>query len=168
MGSRSLTPFARRISCRIAPIKVHARDIQQGDTQQASIAIRQHLGYGVGIALDLASPSQSHRPQNRSQIKCRKSRCRGDTGLFDGLGGQRLIRHILSLPTVRNLPGVPPSVNHLGGPEYANGVHYRLPGLGTFGAPKADFKCRLECGEATIVRILKTMASAESLLFRPA
>jgi hypothetical protein len=36
-----------------------------------------------------------------------------------------------SLPTSRNLAGMPPSVNHLGEPQYADGLHRRLLGLGT-------------------------------------
>lgn len=58
-------------------------------------AILQNFELG-SIAPNLASPSQSHRPQNESHIQCRKSRCKGGTGRFDGLGGQRLIRHILA------------------------------------------------------------------------
>jgi hypothetical protein len=42
-----------------------------------------------------------------------------------------------SLPTFRNLAGMPPSVNHLGGLGCSDGLHRRLPGLGTFGAQKA-------------------------------
>jgi len=34
--------------------------------------------------------------KTKSQIKGRKSRCKGGTGRFDGLGGQRRIRHILA------------------------------------------------------------------------
>jgi hypothetical protein len=36
---------------------------------------------------------------------------------------------------------MPSSVNHLGEPEYAGGLHRRLLGLGTFGAQKAGLKC---------------------------
>jgi hypothetical protein len=35
---------------------------------------------------------------------------------------------------------MPPSVNHLGEPECASGLHRRLPDVGTFGAQKAGLK----------------------------
>jgi hypothetical protein len=44
-----------------------------------------------------------------------------------------------SLPTLRNLACMPPSVNHLDELGCADGLHSWLPGLGTFGAQKAGF-----------------------------
>jgi hypothetical protein len=70
----------------------------------------------------------------------RKSRCKGGTGHFDGLGGQRLIRQIMLTATPRNLTGMLPIVNHLRVLEDPDGLRLRLPGLGTFGARRAGSK----------------------------
>ena len=73
-----------------------------------------------------------------------------------------------SLPTLRNLAGMPPSVNHLDEPGCADGLYRWLPGLGTFGAQKAGFESLMDCPEATIVRIPNKAAIGENLLFGPA
>jgi hypothetical protein len=54
----------------------------------------------------------------------------GGTGLFDGLGGRRLIHHI-AVPTSRNLAVASPSVNKIGCLGYANVRQKRLLSLGT-------------------------------------
>jgi len=66
-----------------------------------------------------------------------KAAAKGGTGRFDGLGGQRLIRHILFNAYTHNLACMPLGVNHLDGLEHANRLHRWLPGLGTFGAPES-------------------------------
>jgi hypothetical protein len=62
---------------------------------------------------------------------------------------------------------MPPSVNHLRELEYANGLHWWLPGLGTFGGRERASDTRMDCSEAKIVRLPNKAAIAENLLFCP-
>src|ERR1700748_1838104 len=76
-----------------------------------------------------------------SQIECRKGRCRGDTGRFDGLAVNTSSVTNFSLPTLRNLAGMPLAVNPFG----CVGARQRTPSLvtrpGYLRYPEDSLKC---------------------------
>jgi hypothetical protein len=97
---------------------------------------------------------------------------RAKTGVGKPLqGGYRAFRrsgrstphpsHTYSMPTLRNLAGIPPGVNHLCKPRHANGLHRLVTLVRRNKRSNPEWICR----ETTIVRMANKAASAENLLF---
>jgi hypothetical protein len=85
----------------------------------------------VEISLDPASPSQSHRPKNKKPNPGRKAAAGGIQGVSTAWAvNASSVTYLLNAYS-HNLAGIPPSVNHLGELEHADGLHCWLPGLGT-------------------------------------
>ncbi|MDX6457415.1 MAG: hypothetical protein QOE55_1112 [Acidobacteriaceae bacterium] len=97
----------------------------------------------MDTALDPASPSQSHRLQKQeAKSTVGKAAARGVQGVSTAWAVNASSVTYFSMPTLHNLACMPLGVNHLDGLKHANRLHRWLPGLGTFGAQRAGFKCR--------------------------
>jgi hypothetical protein len=117
---------------RIAPISVHVRD-----SQHAAMLFEVILDKDWTL-LWTQLRHLSHMDRKTKAKSGRKSRCKGGYRAFRRPGRSTPHPSHTSLPTIRNLAGMPRGVNHLGKLGGANWLDSWLPGVGTFGARYAD------------------------------
>jgi hypothetical protein len=113
----------------------------------ATNAIRQHLEFefelrsghrsGPSFAISVTSTAKQE-----AKPSVGKAAARGVQGVSTAWAVNASSVTYFSMPTLHNLACMPLGVNHLDGLEHANRLHRWLPGLGTFGAQGASFKCQ--------------------------